>query len=200
MELGRGPGLDTFVYMTIGTGIGGGGLVGGKLLHGLIHPEMGHMRIPHDLVADPFPGSCPFHGDCLEGLACGPAIGALEQAAETLPPDHPAWALEAHYLALALHNLVCTVSPERIVLGGGVMEAAHLLPLVRHQLQALIHGYIQAPELDRDVASYVVVPVARTPCRGDRRTGAGGARCRQGRRQRRAPSSVLSPWSTSLRK
>ncbi|MCI0477366.1 MAG: ROK family protein, partial [Anaerolineales bacterium] len=102
---GAARGLDTFIYLTIGTGIGGGGLVSGKLMHGLIHPEMGHIRVPHDFVRDPFPGSCPFHSDCLEGLASGPALGKRWGArAETLPADHPAWELQAHYLALALVN------------------------------------------------------------------------------------------------
>ena len=167
---GAAQGLDTIVYVTVGTGIGGGGLAGGQTLRGLVHPEMGHMRVPHDRAADPFPGSCPFHADCLEGLASGPALAARwGQPPETLPPDHPAWPLEARYLALALHNIVCTVSPERIVVGGGVMEASHLLPLVRHQLRGLLHGYIQAPQLAGDLASYVVAPVL------GRRAGAIGA-------------------------
>jgi len=85
-------GLDTFIYLTIGTGIGGGGMVNGQLIHGLMHPEMGHIRVPHDWNADPYAGCCPYHGDCLEGLACGPAIeGRWGQRGETLPPDHPAW-------------------------------------------------------------------------------------------------------------
>jgi fructokinase len=91
---GAAQGLDTFVYLTIGTGIGGGGMVNGKLIHGLVHPEMGHVRIPHDRELDPFPGACPYHGDCLEGLAAGPALEARwGQRGETLPADHPAWAL-----------------------------------------------------------------------------------------------------------
>jgi len=115
---GAAQGLDSFIYLTIGTGIGGGGMLGGQLLHGLIHPEMGHIRLPHDRQADPYPGCCPFHGDCLEGLASGPAIeGRWGQPAATLAADHPAWALEAEYLALALVNFVCTLSPQRIVMG-----------------------------------------------------------------------------------
>src|SRR5262249_47038967 len=87
--------LDTFLYLTVGTGIGGGGMAGGRLLHGLVHPEMGHVRIPHDIREDPFAGSCPFHRDCLEGLASGPALRARwGRGAEDLPDDHPAWALE----------------------------------------------------------------------------------------------------------
>ena len=109
---GAAQGLDTFVYLTVGTGIGGGGLVNGKPIHGLVHSEMGHVRIPHDWMADPYPGACPFHGDCLEGLACGPALeGRWGRPAGTLPPEHPAWTLEAEYLALGLVNYICTLSP-----------------------------------------------------------------------------------------
>ena len=124
--------VDTFVYLTIGTGIGGGIIVDGRILHGLIHPEAGHVAMPRDPGVDPFPGVCPYHGDCLEGLAAGPAIGARWKVpAAELGPDHPAWDLEAHYLALACANLICTLSPERIVLGGGVMEQLHLFPKIR---------------------------------------------------------------------
>jgi fructokinase len=151
--------LDTFVYLTIGTGIGGGGLAGGQLMHGLVHPEMGHLRLPRDAAADPFPGACPFHGDCLEGLASGPALLARwGRAAETLPPEHAGWALEARYLALALVNFICTLSPQRIVMGGGVMEQAHLFPLVRRDVKALLNDYVRAPEILEDVDGYIVPP------------------------------------------
>jgi fructokinase len=162
--------LDTFLYLTVGTGIGGGGLVGGQVMHGLVHPEMGHVWVPHDLTADPFPGVCPFHGDCLEGLASGPAMQARWGApAKSMPADHPAWALEARYLALALHGLVCTISPQRIVIGGGVMESSHLLPRVRAELGRLVNGYIQAPELRDALDRYVVAPAL------GRRSGVVGA-------------------------
>ncbi len=156
---GAAQGLDTFVYLTIGTGIGGGGMIGGRLMHGLIHPEMGHVRLPHDREKDPFDGICPFHGDCLEGLASGPALEARwQQAGETLPPDHPAWPLQAHYLALALMNLICTLSPQRIILGGGVMKEQHLFPHVRSQVQELLNGYVQAPQILEDIDRYIVPP------------------------------------------
>ena len=133
---GAAQGLDSALYLTVGTGIGGGGLMDGRLLHGLVHPEMGHIRIPHDLDADPFPGACPFHGDCLEGLASGPAMRARwQQAAEDLPDDHPAWPLQARYLALAVVNFVCTLSPQRIVIGGGVMSQPRLLGLIVEQVE-----------------------------------------------------------------
>jgi len=145
--------------LTIGTGIGGGGLSSGKLLHGLIHPEMGHIRLPHDLARDPFPGACPYHGDCLEGLASGPALEKRWGArAETLPPDHPAWKLEARYLALALVNFICTLSPQRIILGGGVMEQAQLFPLIRREVQQLLNGYVQSPVIIENIDAYIVPP------------------------------------------
>ena len=156
---GAAQGLDTFVYLTVGTGIGGGGLVGGQPMHGLVHPEIGHMLLPRDPSADPFPGVCPFHGGCLEGLASGPALLARwGQPAESLAADHPAWALEARYLALALVNLVCTLSPQRIVLGGGVMEQAQLFPLIRKEVVALLNGYIQATAILDAIDAYVVPP------------------------------------------
>jgi fructokinase len=156
---GAARGLGTFLYLTVGTGIGGGGLADGRLLHGLVHPEMGHLLLPHDRVADPFPGACPFHGDCLEGLASGPALRARwGVAADTLPVDHPAWALEARYLALALVNFICTLSPERIVVGGGVMEQEHLFPLVRAEVGRLLNGYVRAPEILERIDEYVVPP------------------------------------------
>lgn len=156
---GAARGLDTFIYLTIGTGIGGGGLVSGKLMHGLIHPEMGHLRLPHDFARDPFPGVCPFHGDCLEGLASGPALEKRWGArAETLPPDHLAWALEAHYLALALVNYICTLSPQRIILGGGVMEQVQLFPLIRREVVQLLNDYVQAPAITEQIDTYIVSP------------------------------------------
>jgi fructokinase len=156
---GAAQGLDTFLYLTVGTGIGGGGMVGGNLIHGLIHPEMGHIRVPHDLQADPYSGNCLFHGDCLEGLACGPALEERwGQPAETLLPDHPAWELEAHYLALGLQNYICTFSPQRILLGGGVMEQAHLFPQVRQKLQNLLNGYLKSPVILEEINRYIVPP------------------------------------------
>lgn len=156
---GAAQGLDTFVYLTIGTGIGGGGMVNGKRIHGLVHPEMGHIRIPHDRQHDPFPGCCSYHGDCLEGLAAGPALEQRwGQRGETLPAEHPAWALEAHYLALGLVALICTLSPQRIIMGGGIMQQPRLLPQVRRQVQELLNGYLQAPEITERIEDYIVPP------------------------------------------
>jgi fructokinase len=155
---GAAQGLQTAIYVTVGTGIGGGALVQGSLLHGLRHPEMGHIRVPHDRKSDPFPGLCPYHGDCLEGLASGPAIEARWGAEpSTLPADHPAFELEAEYLAHACINWICTLSPQRIVLGGGVMEP-HLFPPLRKRTRALLNGYIDAPELADQIDAYIVPP------------------------------------------
>ncbi|MBZ5608141.1 MAG: ROK family protein [Acidobacteriia bacterium] len=145
---GAAQGLDTFLYVTVGTGIGGAAMVNGRLLHGRTHPEMGHIRVPHDLASDPFPGNCPYHGDCLEGLAAAPAIQARwGQAPHLLPAQHPAWDLEAHYLALGVVNWISTLSPERIILGGGVMLREEVLGGVRAKVAALLNGYIDAPDI-----------------------------------------------------
>lgn len=156
---GAARGLDSFIYLTVGTGIGGGGMINGELMHGLIHPEMGHIRIPHDWKADPYPGFCPYHGDCLEGLAAAPAVELRwGQSPETLPADHPAWTLEAHYLAMGLNNFICTLSPQRIIIGGGLMEQSYLLPLVRVKVQELLNGYVQALQILEEIDNYIVLP------------------------------------------
>lgn len=152
-------GIDNFVYLTVGTGIGGGTMINGRLVHGLIHPEMGHMRVPHDFSTDGFAGSCPYHGDCLEGLASGPAIEQRwGSSPETLADQGSVWELEAFYLGLAVVNLICSLSPERIIMGGGVMEQPNLLPLVRRKVQGLLNGYMQVPDLINCIDSYVVSP------------------------------------------
>jgi len=156
---GAAQGLDTFTYVTIGTGIGGGGMVNGRLLHGLVHPEMGHVYVPHDRQQDPFEGACPYHGDCLEGLAAGPTIEMRwGQPAESLPPDHAAWELEANYLAYGLVPQIYTISPQRIILGGGVMEQRHLFPMIRRRVQGILNGYVQAPAIIEDIDAYIVPP------------------------------------------
>lgn len=152
-------GLDTFVYLTVGTGIGGGAVVNGRLVHGMLHPEMGHVRVPHDPLRDPYPGCCPYHKDCLEGLASGPAIEARwGQRAESLPPDHPAWALEADYVAHGLVPQIYLLSPQRIILGGGVMEQPTLFPAIRERVLAILNGYIQSPLLLEGIDEYIVPP------------------------------------------
>jgi fructokinase len=156
---GAAQGLSSFIYLTIGTGIGGGVLIDGKPVHGLLHPELGHIPLPHDWTADPYKGRCPYHGDCLEGMAAGPAIGERwGRAAVELPPEHPAWELESHYLALALQAFILTLSPERIILGGGVMEQPQLFPLVRRKVVDYLNGYVQSPSILGDIDSYIVPP------------------------------------------
>ncbi len=156
---GAAQGLQNAIYLTIGTGIGGGALVNGKMVHGLVHPEMGHMLLA-PRSDDPLPGgNCPFHGHCLEGMANGPAMEARWGAkAETFGPDHPAWELEAHYLAQALQGLICTLSPERIILGGGVMNQLHLFPLIRAKTLAALNGYVQHPGILENIETYIVPP------------------------------------------
>jgi fructokinase len=143
---GAGRGFDPLVYVTVGTGIGGGAIVGGRPLRGPAHPEMGHMRVPRD-PADAFPGACPFHGDCLEGLASGAAIRARQGLpGEVLTVDDPVWALEARYLALGLANVVTVLAPRRIIVGGGVLRQPSLLGRVRTEVRAILAGYVRMPE------------------------------------------------------
>ncbi len=145
---GAARGLRNFLYVTVGTGVGGGALVDGRLLHGRLHPEMGHIRIPHDWARDPFAGNCPYHGDCLEGLAAAPAIETRwGLPGHLLPGGHPAWDLEAEYLAHGIVNWTCILSPERIVLGGGVMQREELFPKLRVRVAELLNGYLASPEM-----------------------------------------------------
>ncbi|MBI9045830.1 MAG: ROK family protein [Anaerolineaceae bacterium] len=149
--------LDSFLYLTIGTGVGGGGMIGGKLLQGLVHPEMGHMKLPHNIVKDPFEGVCPFHGDCFEGMTSGPAIEARWGIrAENLPEDHPAWELEAEYLAMAMQNLICLFSPQKIILGGGVMHQTHLFPLLHGKTLKKLAGYVQNDLILHRIEDFIV--------------------------------------------
>jgi fructokinase len=155
---GSAVGLDVFCYVTVGTGIGGGVVVDGRAVHGLLHPELGHMRVPHDHERDPFPGSCPFHGDCLEGLASGYALRRRwGQPAQELSRED-VWELEAEYLALGMLNVALTLAPQRILIGGGVLEAPGLLPLVQGRLAGLAAGYPGVAELEAHVGDYLVRP------------------------------------------
>ncbi len=158
---GAGAGFATFCYITVGTGIGAGVIVDGRLLHGLVHPEVGHLLIPHDSVRDPFAGACPYHGDCLEGLASGEAIRRRwGRSAQELYGEPAVWELESEYLALGLANVIYALSPERIVVGGGVAHAPGLLDLVRRRVLELLAGYVAAPEFMRAEAieRYIVAP------------------------------------------
>ncbi len=157
---GAGQGLKNFLYMTVGTGIGAASVVNGELLRGMGHQEVGHSLIPHDKKHDPFAGVCPYHHDCLEGLACGGAIKERWHvtSALDLPADHPAWDLQADYLAAALANCILTTTPERIIMGGGVMRQMHLFPKIRTKVLQKLNGYISEPALLDHIDDFIVPP------------------------------------------
>lgn len=156
---GSAKGLENALYLTIGTGIGGGAIVEGNLVHGLLHPEMGHMML---IVRedDKYQGKCPYHKTCFEGLASGPAIEERWGIkGSEIPVDHPAWGLEAWYIAQALAIYVLTLSPKKIILGGGVMHQQQLFPLIRKYLQERLNGYIQKDEItSTKINDYIVYP------------------------------------------
>lgn len=156
---GAARGLHTFIYLTIGTGIGGGAMIHGRLLHGLVHPEMGHIRLSHDRQKDPYAGHCPYHGDCLEGMAAGPAVEERwGKKGQELDLDHPAWDLEASYLAQALQTFILSFSPQRIIMGGGVMDVPGLIEQVRIKTQAYLNDYVRHPAITEDIEHYIVHP------------------------------------------
>lgn len=158
-KLGAGKGLDSLVYYTVGTGVGGGFYYQGKLLHGLVHPEMGHMLLRPD-PRDPAPkGFCPYHDGCVEGMACGTAIEKRwGTSAKLLPVDHVAWDVEAEYLAQLCVNTILTLSPKKIVLGGGVMHQLHLFPKIRALTLEKLNGYVAHPAVLKDIDSFIVPP------------------------------------------
>jgi fructokinase len=156
---GAGMGLKDLVYITVGTGIGGGIIANGKPIYGIKHPEIGHMRVSHNNSTDPFEGICPFHKDCLEGLSSGPAIkNRWGVAPIDLPRDHPAWDLEANYLGQAIHNLILICSPQKFILGGGVMQKAGLFEKIRKSVQLSLNHYINAPLINECIENYIVPP------------------------------------------
>jgi len=151
---------DPFIYITVGTGIGVGVIVNGSPLHGLIHTEAGHMVIKHDLRKDPFAGICPYHGDCLEGLASGPSIKKRwGQSPEILAEHHPAWELESDYIAWFIVNLIYVYSPRQIVLGGGVSLHPGFLDMVRQKVPLFNNGYIQSSAVQENINTYVRAPI-----------------------------------------
>ena len=161
---GRAAGLDDFVYITIGTGIGAGGMAGGRLLHGLVHPEAGHLRLPR-VDGDTFKGACKYHGDCWEGLCSGEAIRQRTgMSAENLPPDDPAWAYETQYIGYAIANIVCALSPKRVIVGGSVSKGGQFgedafFRAVRRHVQMVLNGYVASPSLLGDgIHDYIVPP------------------------------------------
>lgn len=155
---GGAKGLKSALYITVGTGIGAGAVVEGNMIHGLLHPEMGHIRVQRHKY-DNYEGNCPYHKDCLEGMAAGPAIEARwGKKGHELPLNHEAWEMEAFYLAQALVNFILILSPEKIIMGGGVMKQEHLFPLVRKEVQRLLNGYIDKKEITENIDDYIVSP------------------------------------------
>ncbi len=167
---GAARGLHSAIYFTVGTGIGGGAVVDGRPVHGLLHPEMGHIPIT-PLPGQTAEGVCPYHGGrCLEGVASGPALRARAgRSPSELPPTDPLWDEEARYLAFAAATATLMLSPQRIIFGGGVLKQEHLFPRIRAHFVELLNGYVSSPAVTTDVASYIVPPLL-----GDR-AGALGA-------------------------
>ena len=155
---GAGKGLNNVMYITVGTGIGAGAVVNGKMLQGLTHPEMGHISIKRN-ENDKYKGKCPFHSDCLEGLASGPAIEERwGEKGYNLEDKNEVWELEAYYLAQALVNYILILSPERIIMGGGVMKQKHMFPLIRKNVKEFLNGYVHKKEILENIDNYIVYP------------------------------------------
>lgn len=172
MRWGAGRGFDDFAYVTVGTGVGVGLIVNGKPTRGFAHCELGHIRVAR-LPGDEWPGSCPYHGDCVEGLAAGSALSArFGEAARDLPPDHPVWDSVAWALAQLCHAIVCAAAPRRIAMGGGVMQGhPHLLPRINAMLIESLNAYVplpgdgnyvRAPELGADAGPLGAIALAMT--------------------------------------
>ncbi|WP_264191181.1 ROK family protein [Fictibacillus halophilus] len=158
LEWGAAKGLDSCIYMTVGTGIGVGAVTEGKLIHGMLHPEMGHILVKRH-EDDTYKGNCPFHGDCLEGMASGPAIeNRWGQKGVVLSANPQVWELEAYYLAQALVNYILVLSPKKLILGGGVMQQKQLFPIIIENVVNLLNGYIQHENLLVCIDEYIVPP------------------------------------------
>ncbi len=155
MTFGCAKGLDSVVYVSIGTGIGAGIAVNGQLLHGMIHPEAGHMLLRRH-PRDGYEGICPFHATCFEGLASGPAIAERwGRPAEELHNNATVWEMESHYIAQAMVNLILIMSPRVIILGGGVMKHEALFPMIRKRVKKILNEYLDTEEL-QDLDKYIV--------------------------------------------
>ena len=158
-RLGAGRGLDVMAYLTVGTGVGGGLIIDGRPVHGLTHPEMGHVRVHRHPLDGNFAGLCPFHGDCLEGMAAGPSVlKRLGHPLSEAAPDHPVWTILGDYIGQFCATLTLVASPRRIVLGGGVMSNAALFPGVREACAAALADYVPHPKLAASATDYIVPP------------------------------------------
>ncbi|WP_336773779.1 ROK family protein [Paenibacillus sp. MMO-58] len=155
---GAAKGLRSCLYYTIGTGIGIGVYAEGQLVHGLVHPEGGHVPVKRH-PQENFRGLCPYHGDCLEGMAAGPALEARwGKKGDELPADHRAWEMEAYYIAQSITGAILMLSPQKIILGGGVMKQTHLFPLIREAVKLNLNGYVSAAEITEHIDNYIVAP------------------------------------------
>lgn len=156
--LGAAKGCENAIYITVGTGIGVGVYVNGGLLHGLVHPEGGHILLAKH-PKDTYSGKCPYHGCCFEGLASGPAIEERwGKKAEMLADEMNVWELESYYIAQAITNYILTYSPQKIILWGGVMHQNQLFEQIRAKVPELLSGYIQHPAVTEKIADYIVPP------------------------------------------
>ena len=155
---GAGKGLKNIIYITVGTGIGAGAVVNGTMLQGLTHPEMGHIFLKKH-PDDKFQGRCPFHKDCLEGMAAGPAIeDRWGKKGQEMANDDRVWEMEAYYLAQALMNYILILSPQKIIMGGGVMKQQQLFPLIRKYVQEFLNNYVYKREILEKIDEYIVYP------------------------------------------
>ena len=156
---GAAKGCDSAVYITIGTGVGVGVYVNGGLLHGLLHPEAGHVLVAR-AAGDPYAGKCPYHPNCLEGLAAGPAImERWGRPAAELAEREEVWELESNYIAQAVTNYILTLSPQKVILGGGVMHQEQLFPLIRAKVAEMLNGYVRHNAVLREIDRYIVPPM-----------------------------------------
>ena len=150
--------MKNIIYITVGTGIGAGAVVNGTMLQGLTHPEMGHIFLKKH-PDDKFQGRCPFHKDCLEGMAAGPAIeDRWGKKGQEMANDDRVWEMEAYYLAQALMNYILILSPQKIIMGGGVMKQQQLFPLIRKYVREFLNNYVYKREILEKIDEYIVYP------------------------------------------
>lgn len=155
---GAAKGVDSAIYITIGTGVGVGVYYEGKLMHGLVHPEAGHillMRHPQDK----YKGKCPYHDNCMEGLASGPAIEERFGKPGIELADRPeVWELESYYIALAITNYILCYSPQKIILWGGVMHQENMFSMIRTKVKEMLGGYVASDIFEGDLSDYIIAP------------------------------------------